>query len=580
MTLGPWFSAAGVHILQSTLFAVAIWLLLLTNFSNATASIRYRLWFAASVKFLVPFSLLAAAGRQIVWLHRLPPGLHQRVNVTVDQMWSRMAGPIATSRLAEMPSAPFSPLPWLAGLWVAGVVVVLARWWIEWLNIRAAVRASILLPVAGGIRVRAVPSNAPRRREPGVFGIIRPVVLVPGDIQERLTPEQFESVLAHEQCHADRRDNLTATVHIVVEALCWFHPLVWWLGGRLREERERACDEAVVSRGIDSGVYAEGLLGVCRYYLESPVLSVAGVTGGNLTQRIERIMADRVARPLSAPRRMLLHALSLALVLGPFLFGLFGAPVNAQMAAGFTMQTSVGRTFEVASVKPNNSGDSGWSISPPQRGTETVRNLELRKIIASSFRIQDKMVVGGPGWLDTARYDITAKGAPDVPNLVVWEMMRGLLVERFHLKSHIEERELPVYALSIARGGSKLGDPAAGPCGEAIKAGRDCGNIRFPPFGVAIDNMPIGALTAVLARRLQDRPVVDDTGLTAFYDATVRWRPDEMTPEELATIPADVRPPDMSLFEAFERQAGLKLEARRRPIRVVIVDSVQPADPD
>ena len=130
---------------------------------------------------------------------------------------------------------------------------------------------------------------------------------------------------------------------------------------------------------------------------------MAGVTGGNLTQRIERIMASRVARRLSAPQRMLLHALSVAMVLGPFLFGLFGAPVNAQMAAGFSLQTSVGRTFEVASVKLNKSGDPGWSISPPQHGTETVRNLELRKIIASSFRIQDKMVVGGPGWLDTAR---------------------------------------------------------------------------------------------------------------------------------------------------------------------------------
>ena len=99
-------------------------------------------------------------------------------------------------------------------------------------------------------------------------------------------------------------------------------------------------------------------------------------------------------------------------------------------------------------------------------------------------------------------------------------------------------------------------------------------------FGVAIDNMPIDALTAVLARRLQDRPVVDDTGLTAFYDATVRWMPDDITPEELALVPQDVRPPDMSLFEAFERQAGLKLEARRRPIHVVVVDNAQPADPD
>jgi len=234
MTLGPWFSAAGLHLLQSTLFAAALWLLLVTIFSSATAAIRYRLWFAASVKFLVPFSLLAAAGRQMAWLHRLPPALHQRVNVNVDQWWSRLPGPVVTSRLTEIPSAPFSPLPWLAGLWIAGVVVVLTRWWIEWRIIRAAVRASMPLPVAGGIPVRAVPSNGARRWEPGVFGIIRPVVLVPGDIQERLTAAQFESVLAHEQCHADRRDNLTATIHMVVKALCWSHPLVWWLDGRLQ----------------------------------------------------------------------------------------------------------------------------------------------------------------------------------------------------------------------------------------------------------------------------------------------------------------------------------------------------------
>lgn len=92
--------------------------------------------------------------------------------------------------------------------------------------------------------------------------------------------------------------------------------------------------------------------------------------------------------------------------------------------------------------------------------------------------------------------------------------------------------------------------------------------------------MPIGALTAVLARRLQDRPVVDDTGLKGRYDALVRWRPDDMTPEQLDTLPADSRPPDMAMFEAFERQAGLKLEVRKRPTRVVVIDQVEPADPN
>ena len=73
---------------------------------------------------------------------------------------------------------------------------------------------------------------------------------------------------------------------------------------------------------------------------------------------------------------------------------------------------------------------------------------------------------------------------------------------------------------------------------------------------------------------------MDDAGLTALYDATVRWMPDDMKPEEVAALPNDVRPPDVSLFDAFEQQAGLRLEGRRRPVQVVVVDSVQPADPN
>jgi uncharacterized protein (TIGR03435 family) len=549
-------------------------------FKTAGPRVRYSLWFAASAKFLVPFRVLVSAGQQLVWFHRLPPALHQRVDVTVDQIWSRVTPQLmSSSRLATIPGPPISPLPWLALIWICGAAIVSIRWWMHWRDVRTAAHASIPLLVWSGIPVRS--SSAGRRWEPGVFGIVHPMVLVPDGIRDRLTPEQFESVLAHECCHVDRRDNLTASVHGVVEALFWFHPLVWWLGHRLREERERACDEGVVHRGTDPDVYAEGLLRVCRYYVELPSLSVAGVTGGDLTRRIEDIMTGRLAQTMNVPRRVLLTIVGSVMLVGPVLLGLNAAPANAQIGAAFRgLATSATRTFDVASVKPNATGDPGWKLGAPQRGNESIVNLELRKIIASSFRIQDKMVLGGPDWLDTARYDIEARSASEVPDVVVWEMMRSLLAERFHLRYHLETREMGVYALSIARRGPRLGDPAQGRCGEAIKAGRECGAIRFPPFGVAIDNMPIGALTAVLARRLQDRPVVDDTGLTALYDATVRWMPDEMTPEELAALPDDARPPDVSMFDAFEQQAGLKLEARRRPVQVVVVDSVQPADPN
>ena len=85
--------------------------------------------------------------------------------------------------------------------------------------------------------------------EPGIFGIVRPVLLLPEGILERLTAEQMRAVVAHEMEHVRRRDNLTFAVHMVVEALFWFFPPVWWIGARLIEERERACDEAVVAAG-------------------------------------------------------------------------------------------------------------------------------------------------------------------------------------------------------------------------------------------------------------------------------------------------------------------------------------------
>src|SRR4030095_5750961 len=101
--------------------------------------------------------------------------------------------------------------------------------------------------------------------EPGVFGIWRQVLLVPEGISDRLTPAQLRALIAHERCHVLHHDNLTAALHMVVEALFWFHPLVWWLERRLIEERERACDEYVLQSGSTPRDYAEGILEVCRF---------------------------------------------------------------------------------------------------------------------------------------------------------------------------------------------------------------------------------------------------------------------------------------------------------------------------
>ena len=144
--------------------------------------------------------------------------------------------------------------------------------------------------------------SAPGLLEPGVVGFLRPILLLPEGIAECLTPRQLEAVLAHELCHVRRRDNLTSAIHMIVEAVFWFHPLVWWIGARLVEERERACDEAVLSLGSEPQVYAEGILNVCKIYLESPLRCVSGVTGSDLKKRIQAILTGRVAGELNSRR--------------------------------------------------------------------------------------------------------------------------------------------------------------------------------------------------------------------------------------------------------------------------------------
>jgi hypothetical protein len=168
--------------------------------------------------------------------------------------------------------------------------------------------------------------------EPGVVGIWRPVLLLPAGIDQQLPAVQLESVIAHELCHIRRRDNLTAALHMAVESAFWFHPLVWWIGARLIDERERACDEDVLSRGVRPRDYAEGILRVCQLYVESPIACVSGVTGSNLKRRIEDIMMNRTGHPLSMTRSILVTMAAACAVVAPIVSGAM-TPMHAQSAA-------------------------------------------------------------------------------------------------------------------------------------------------------------------------------------------------------------------------------------------------------
>ena len=216
-------------------------------------------------------------------------------------------------------------------VWLCGFAAIVLRRVRQWREIRAAVRASTpfaaATPVPAGIEIR----TAPTVLEPGVVGLRRPVILLPEGIDSYLTAGQLAAVLAHEVCHVRRRDNLTAAMHMLVEALFWFHPMVWWIGARLVATREQACDEHVVAETAEPIAYAEGIVTVCRRYVETPHMAVAGVGGADIKARIDAILANRIGLRLTLSKRLVLAAVAVLSLAVPIVTGAIDA---AAFAAG------------------------------------------------------------------------------------------------------------------------------------------------------------------------------------------------------------------------------------------------------
>jgi TonB family protein len=298
------------HLWQSTLVAAAL-AALAALLRDDGAHVRYWLWWAASVKFLVPFSLLSMLG-----------GALGEAGVPRLELadW-----PATISALAQpMPEATsWSPLALaLLGIWTLGLAGVAGVWVSRALAVRSLLRKSApctaALPrVANGLDVR----TSHGLLEPALVGIARPVLLLPRGITEHLSQAQLEAVLEHELAHRRRRDNLTAAVHMLVETVFWFHPLVWWIGARLVEERERACDEAVVRAGHDGRTYAEGILNVCERYVASTLKCAAGISGADLKRRVVEIARSRVMANLPIEKKVLLGTFALCSLLVPVIFG-------------------------------------------------------------------------------------------------------------------------------------------------------------------------------------------------------------------------------------------------------------------
>jgi bla regulator protein BlaR1 len=620
------FAPLASHLWQSTLFAAVAGLLTLTLRRNQ-ARVRYWLWIAASYKFLVPFSWLVTLGHQFEW--RAAPAIAPHAFSVVTDV---VSGPIF---LAALPAARPAPdhLPVLLlviwAVWTCGFLAVAAGWAREWLRIRAIVDAGSPLPL--GLPIKVVSTAA--RLEPGVVGIFRPVLLLPDGIAGRLTPAQLQAIVAHELCHVRRRDNLTAAVHMLVEALFWFYPLLWWLGARMIDERERACDEEVLRLGSEPQVYAESILSVCRFYAESPLRCVSGVTGSDLKKRMQRIMKEHLGAALSARKKILLATAGVVALAVPVLAGVLTAPrLRAQAPAGQSPKAQsleameaagIKMEFDVASVKPNKSSDlqryanfpMGGNAWLPTGGLFSTKNIPLVIYIAFAYDLtaQSKLF-GLPAWVSNDRFDIEARAQGNPTKDQMRLMVQSLLADRFKLVLHHEARQLPVYALVLSKEG-KTGPqlqpheddgscataaatankpPAPGtPPPVPLSAPSSTSGLQLPPLvcGSVFGGLPAsapgrvrfgakGITMPLLARALPgglDRPVLDRTGLSGNFDFAIEFTPQIDGPLPPGSTPDETGP---TFMEALQEQLGLKLESQTGPVDVIVIDHVEQPSPN
>jgi len=240
------------------------------------------------------------------------------------------------------------------------------------------------------------------------------------------------------------------------------------------------------------------------------------------------------------------------------------------------MAADANPSFEVATIKPSKPDQPGKYFSVRGRQFSTG-NTTLIDMLSFAYGVHAKQIIGLPPWADTDKYDVAAQpDAPGAPSDKQWKsMVQKLLTERFKLTFHHDKKDLSVFAITVAKTGSKLtpsqGDPNGLP-GNFFRGLGDMVNV----------NSTLKDFAGVMQAAVLDRPVVDQTGITGRFDFTLKWTPDE---SQFSGMGIKVPPPSdkadapPSLFTAIQEQIGLKLDPTKAPVDVLVIDHVEkPSD--
>jgi bla regulator protein blaR1 len=234
--------------------------------------------------------------------------------------------------------------------------------------------------------------------------------------------------------------------------------------------------------------------------------------------------------------------------------------------------------FEVASIKPADPSQRGMRIQLAPGGRYTAAGVTVRFLIQQAYGVRDFQISGAPGWVGLDRFEINAKADAETAaivdkdssdsDLLIETMIQGLLEDRFHLKINRETKEMPVYALVLAKGGSKLKENTDG---EGPQIMRSRAKITLKRA-----DLP---MMAVLLSQILGRTVVDKTGLKGNYDVTLEWTPEDAQSQGSREGGTETAPPadpnGPTIFTALQEQLGLRLESTKGPVQILVIDHVE-----
>jgi uncharacterized protein (TIGR03435 family) len=314
-------------------------------------------------------------------------------------------------------------------------------------------------------------------------------------------------------------------------------------------------------------------------------------------------MRNHVGESLDRWRRLLLATVGVVSLASPFVMGLLTTPcLRAQS------ENASRPEFDVASIKPSpGCRNRPRSNQAPSPGTLNLECTTLQSAIQTAYGVfadgktvdsRILQISGGPDWINSEYYDIIAKAQGNTPFAQMnGPMLQALLEERFDLKSHRETKEIPVYLLTVARGGVKMkpsggegcvsvdldhlppppppGQPRPHFCGIGTVE-RVGPNVTMNEYGARITDFADGLLSRIL-----DRVVIDRTGLTGTFDFHLEFTPDETTPlgDPNARLPS-ADDTSVSILSAVQDQLGLKLESGKGPGEFLVIDHVDRPSPN